>query len=145
MTVLYADTSALARIYLEDEPDHAALRAMILDGDDAVTTSDLARVELARAMKAAERTGRIGDAQPVLALIERHLAADPVVTIRLDPERLVPRSRELVLDHRLTTLDAVHLAVALSLATLLETEELVFVTRDRAQAAAARSLGLTVR
>jgi predicted nucleic acid-binding protein len=142
VSVLYADTSALVRAYLPDEPDHDALRATILEGDEPVATSDLTRVELARALTAAQRAGRLYDARPVLERIEADLSGRPILTIRLDPVRLVPRSRELVLAYPLRTLCALHLAVALSLEAW--TDGVVLVTRDADQAAAARALGLAV-
>ena len=144
MSILYVDTSALVRAYLEDEPDHDALRTTILEGDGPVATSDISRVELARALKAAERAGRLDEARPVLARIDHHLAGNPILTIRLDPVALVPRSRELVLEYRLGTLHALHLAVALSLGAWAGGEEVVLVTRDAGQASAARLLGLGV-
>lgn len=144
MRVLYVDTSALVRAYLPDEPEHDALRETILEANEPVTTSDLSRVELARALKAAERAGRLEDADPALERIDADLSGKPILTIRLDPVTLVPRSRELVLAHRLRTLDAVHLAVALGLGAFVEEAEIVFVTRDVDQASAARALGLAV-
>ena len=144
MRVLYVDTSALVRAYLPDEPEHDVLRETILEANEPVTTSDLSRVELARALKAAERAGRLEDADLALERIDADLSGKPILTIRLDPVTLVPRSRELVLAHRLRTLDAVHLAVALGLGAFVEEAEIVFVTRDVDQASAARALGLAV-
>ena len=144
MRILYADTSALVRAYLPDEPEHDALREAILETDEPVTTSDLSRIELARALKAAERAGRITDAIPLLGRIDSDLSGRPILTIRIDPVTLVPRSRELVLAHRLRTLDALHLGVALGLEAFADGAEIVFVTRDADQAAAARALGLSL-
>ena len=51
-----------------------------------------------------------------------------------------------MLEHRLRTLDAMHLAVAAEEAPALADEgEVVFVTRDQDQATAAAALGLTLR
>ena len=144
MRVLYIDTSALVRAYLPDEPEHDALRETIFEANEPVTTSDLSRVELARALKAAERAGRLEDAHPALERIDADLSGKPILTIRLDPVTLVPRSRELVLAHRLRTLDALHLAVALGLGASVEGAETVFVTRDADQASVARALGLAL-
>jgi len=144
VSVLYADTSALVRAYLADEPDHEVLRATILEGDEPVTTSEISRVEIARALKAAERAGRLEDAGPVLERVDADLSGLPILTIRLDPVALVPRSRELVIAHRLRTLDALHLAVALSLDVWADGEQVALVTRDSGQASAARALGLAV-
>jgi predicted nucleic acid-binding protein len=142
--VLYVDTSALVRAYLPDEPEHDGLRETILEADEPVTTSELSRVEIARALKAAERAGRLNDAAPVLKRIDADLSGKPILTIRLDSATVVPRSRELVLAHRLRTLDALHLAVALGLDAFAEGAEIVLVTRDADQASAARALGLAL-
>jgi predicted nucleic acid-binding protein len=142
--VLYVDTSALVRAYLPDEPEHDALRETILEADEPVTTSELSRVEIARALKAAERAGRLNDAASVLKRIDADLSGKPILTIRLDPDTLVARSRELVLAHPLRTLDALHFAVALGLDAFADGGEIVLVTRDAGQASAARALGLSL-
>ena len=59
MTLLYADTSALVRAYFEDEPDHAPLRERLLEGGEPVVTSELARVELASAIRVEELVGTL--------------------------------------------------------------------------------------
>ena len=78
------------------------------------------------------------------AATREHLAGSPILTIRLDPEGLVAHSHDLVLSHQVGTLGAIHLAVALSLEAWAGGDEVVFVTRDAGQAAAARALGLGV-
>jgi uncharacterized protein len=68
-----------------------------------------------------------------------------VALVRLRPEIILPAAYRLVLDHRLRTLDVVHLAVALEEAPgLSEDGEVVLVTRDEDQAKAARRAGLAV-
>ena len=66
--------------------------------------------------------------------------------VALIPAAVVARAYGLVLEHRLRTLDAIHIAVALDEDAALATgDELVFVTRDTEQAAAAAAVGLAVR
>ena len=142
MGLLYADTSALARLYLRDETDSEHLIALLLASPESVITSELARTELARAVKSAERAGRILDADPVLERIDAHLGTR-IALIELRPKTTLPRARGLVLQHRLNTLDAIHLAVAIEESEALG-EPIVFVTRDGEQAIAARELGLEV-
>jgi len=146
VTVLYADTSALVRSYFADEPDNAELRHLLLDGDNAVVTSELTRVELASAVAAAARSGRLQRADVVLDRFDGDCGDDgPVTMLRLDPVVVLPTARELVLHHRLGTLDAVHLAVALTTAVeLADGDAVAFVTRDDPQAAVAAELGLAV-
>ena len=135
----FVDTSALARVYLEDEPDSSDLRTLLLDSREAVVASELARVELARSAKGAERSGRLASATILLERIDADLN-DPIGVIDLEPSTVLPSARELVLEHRLGTLDAIHLAVALELRDELE-DGVVFITRDADQAAAAKALG----
>lgn len=140
--ILYADTSALARVYLADEPDSDDLRELLLESGEAVLTSELARVELARAVRGAERAGRIEDASALLAEAEADLA-ESIALVDLDPLRVLPNAHNLVLSHPLGTLEAIHIAVALD-ESRRSTDPIVFVTRDRDQAAAASAVGLAL-
>lgn len=137
--MLFVDTSALARAYLTDEPESESLRERLLYSDEPVAASEVVRVELARSAKGAERAGRLADAGPLLKRIDADLGRR-VAVLDLRPETVLPEARELVLGHRLGTLDAIHLAVALDEARRAD-EPITFVTRDADQAAAARALG----
>ena len=141
---LYADTSALARLYLRDEPDADLLADLLLHGPEAVLTSQLARLELTSALLAAGAGGRLEDARTVLGRALRDVSADgPVLPVVLDAGAVLPVAERLVAHHRLRTLDALHLAVALDEQGHAG-EPLRFVTRDERQAAAARAEGLEV-
>ena len=137
--MLFADTSALARVYLEDEPDARTLRTLLLDSGEAVLASELVRVELARSAKGAERAGRLTSAAMMLDLVDDDLYG-PITVVDLDPPAILPSARELVLEYRLGTLDAIHLAVAVDFRDT-GSDDVVFVTRDADQAAAAKALG----
>jgi uncharacterized protein len=147
VTVLYADTSAIARAYFEDEPDHLALRALLLDGADPVVTSELARVEFATAVNAAMRAGRATVTRELIERFDVDCQPDgPVRLLKLEPEPVLRAAYQLVLEHRLRTLDAVHLAVASTERDRLANEmELAFVTRDGDQSAVAAALGFEDR
>lgn len=146
MTLLYADTSALVRAYFEDEPDHRQLRERLLEGRGAVVTSELARVELASAIRAAASAGRLRRSAGLLARIDADCEeGGPIALLRLRAEAVLPLAYNLVLEHRLRTLDAVHLAVALEECPVLAgDDDIVFVTRDEDQAAAAAAVGYSV-
>ncbi len=146
MTLLYADTSALVRAYFEDEPDHAPLRERLLEGGEPVVTSELARVELASAIRAAAAAGRLRRSEGLLARIDADCEENgPIGLLRLRAEAVLPVAYGLVLEHRLRTLDAIHLAVALEECPLLAGEDdILFVTRDEDQAAAAGAVGFSV-
>jgi predicted nucleic acid-binding protein len=144
--VYYADTSALVAAYLSQEPDHAELRALLLDGDLPVVTSELTRIEFASAVAAAGRAGRLR--RPRL-LLERFDAdcrdGGPLTLLALATAVALPLARQLVREHPVRTLDAIHLAVALTDGRELAADDpVVLVTRDKVQAAAADSLGLVL-
>jgi predicted nucleic acid-binding protein len=145
VTVLYADTSALVRAYFVDEPEHPRLRELLLEGNEPVVTSEIARLELASAASAAGRAGRIPDAPAVLDAFDADCGDDgPIALLRLQPADALPRAVDLVQQQRLRTLDAIHLAVALSVPDVVAVDDLAFVTCDQGQAVAAQALGLTV-
>jgi len=137
MTV-YVDTSALARAYFGDEPEHHRLYARLFESRESVVTASLAVVELARAVNAKRRSGRPVD----LDAIADHCWLN-VSTLALEETRHLPAARDLVLRHPLGTLDAVHVAVALEVQAEVG-PPLTFLTRDPAQARAAAAEGLAV-
>ncbi len=146
MTLLYADTSAILRAFA-DEPDHAGLRALLLDSDEPVVTSEIARIEMASAVRAAAKPGRLRRWRGLLARMDADFGeGGPITLLALRPERVLPVAYKLVLEHRLRTLDATHLAVAIEeCPRLAEGGDFVFVSRDADQARAAGALGLAVR
>lgn len=147
MSLLYADTSALARAYLGDELDHGSLRRLLLEGDAQVVTSELSRLELASAVRSAERAGRVPNASGLLSRIGTDLSVGgSIQLLKLRPENAFASAYRLLLRFPLRTLDAIHLAVAIEDAPAVAGgAEIVLITRDVDQAAAARSLGLMVR
>lgn len=149
MTVRYADTSALVRCWLPgaDAKDGELLRALLLEAAEPVVTSELTRVELASAVSAAVRARRIRRSAGLLARADRAWGANgPIALLALETRVVLPLARQIVLDHAVRTLDAVHLAVASgTTVTLAAGEPVEFVTRDDRQALAASALGLHVR
>jgi len=144
VSLIYADSSALVRAYFPDEPDHADLRTLLLEGNEAVVTSEIARLELASAARAASSGGRLSRWSELLARIDVELAeGGPIGPIGLRPDLILPAAYRLVVEHRLRTLDAIHLAVCVEECPAFAGDDtIIFVTRDREQAAAARALGL---
>jgi uncharacterized protein len=147
VTLLYADTSAILRAYFVDEPDHDVLRATLLEGTDAVVTSEIARVEVASAIRSAASGGRLRRWRGILARIDADCAHDgPITLLALRSDPILSEVRRLALERGLRTLDAVHLAVAVvECPSLAPDGEVAFVTRDAAQATAAAALGFEVR
>lgn len=123
----YLDTSALVKLVIE-EAESASLVAWLTSADREPVTSDLARTELARAVRRwapdqAVAATQVLEAVSVIALATSTFDAAG----RLDPVEL-------------RSLDALHLAAALELGDDLE----AFVTYDDRQAAAARAYGIEV-
>jgi uncharacterized protein len=146
LSILYADTSALVRAYFADEPEHETLRKLLIEGDQPVVASELARIEFASAVASAFRSGRLAQADRVRARFDADCGDDGVITLlRLDPTDTFELAYQLVASHELRTLDAIHVAVALTdVTTLAAGEPVAFVTRDQRQAAAATAHGLEV-
>jgi predicted nucleic acid-binding protein len=142
----YADTSALVRCYLPDEPDHDELRTVLLEGPDPVVTSELTRLEMASAVHAAHRNTRVADPDELLEVFDADCGEDgPIALLRLLPDTVLGLATDMLSEQSLRSLDALHLAVARSTAAdLAAGEPVVLVTRDHRQAAAATALGMPV-
>lgn len=123
----YLDSSALLKLVVE-EPGSWALSEYL--GESGSFSSDLCRLELPRAVR------RLGLGGGAFALAARVL--DGVEFLRLDEEVLI-RAGE-VPPPGLRSLDAIHLASALSLGPELD----VLVTYDHRLADAAEQSGLRV-
>jgi predicted nucleic acid-binding protein len=145
-SLFYADTSAIVRVYLADEDDHASLQQQLTGSSHPVITSEIARVELAGAVQAASRAGRLRRPRVVLDRFDGDCAPGQAFSlIRLRPSAVFPLARDLLLRHALRTLDAMHLAVLLTDgAELAAGAPLSLVTRDARQASAAQALGIDV-
>ncbi|MFI5045937.1 MAG: type II toxin-antitoxin system VapC family toxin [Acidimicrobiia bacterium] len=127
MSTAYVESSALTKVVL-DEPESSALRDA-LRGHERWVSSDLTAVEVTRA--AARARGEEGRARARAALV-------PIGALSIDravvalAARLEPRT--------LRSLDAIHVATALTLAP----DELVFYSYDSRTVDAAREAGLDV-
>jgi predicted nucleic acid-binding protein len=142
--IIYVDSSALARAYLPDEDGHDVAHQMMI-GEDALVTSTWTLVEVTSALTRAARSGRV-DLDGLLAAFESDTAVDgPVTLLRPDQIAVEARAVDIVRQHALRSLDALHLAVAeLAALPLAAPEECGFASRDRAQAEVAAKLGFTV-
>ncbi len=124
----YLDSSALLKLVLP-ERESAALRAALADWPDWVT-SQVAAVECHRAVR------RVAQSSSLAARMNHVLASCTI--LRLDESTL--RVAEQVGQPHLRSLDAIHLAAALSMGD----HPAAFVTYDDRLAAAARACDLTV-
>jgi predicted nucleic acid-binding protein len=129
--VIFLDTSALMKRYVDEPGTDAVLQAMNDDRDWAA--SSLARVETQVSLCHRGTQGAI-DGPAV-----RRLANDwdRFNAVPIDAECLA-RARDIGCVQRVRTVDAIHLASALLLPTV------TFVSFDRQQMEASRALGLEV-
>jgi predicted nucleic acid-binding protein len=124
--MLYLDSSALIKRYLKEAGSDSVIAAM--DAEEAWCSCRIGFLETARAV------GRAEDAE---ALREVELDWREFDVIEIDRD-LTARAVEVAVVSGLRSLDALHLAAALSLSN----SELVFATWDRRLHRAARSHGL---
>jgi predicted nucleic acid-binding protein len=144
--MLYVDASVIVTAYFRDEPDHDRYRVMLFEEGGPAVVSEVVRAEVASAVWAASRAGRIADGDVVISRFDTDCAeGGPVKLLALRSGPVIDRAVQLIREHRLRSLDAIHLAVALEDARWLAGEEgLVFATCDQAQSRAAIALGLRV-
>lgn len=145
MTARFFDTSALGRAFFEDEDGHVELRAWILDENAPTLISTLVRLEFVATCEALARGGRIPDAGLYIARLDALLVERFANIVAFDAE-IIPVAERILRRRQLRTLDALHVATALAAQDSRHppTDEVIFVTRDHAQADAARAEGLTV-
>jgi predicted nucleic acid-binding protein len=122
---LYLDASALVKLVVE-EPESSALAAAI-GGAPEMTSSAVAAVEVPLAARRSKTTAAVQAAEELLGAVA-------LVWLTRDVVRRAGRLTDL------RTLDAIHLASALSLESSIEG----FVVYDRRLAAAAARAGLEV-
>ncbi|NEA31541.1 type II toxin-antitoxin system VapC family toxin [Streptomyces sp. SID13031] len=142
--IIYVDSSVLVRAYLPDEHGHTAANDLLI-GEDALVTSTWTLVEVTSALTRAARGGR-ANLDDLLAAFEADTAVDgPVTLLRPDAVAIEARAIEIVRDHAIRSLDALHLAVAeLAALPLSSPEACGFASRDSAQAEVAAKLGFIV-
>lgn len=146
--LVYVDSSIVVRALLSEEMGHREAVDLLESTEHLLVSATWTVVEASSALVRAARGARAGDD---LAVLLAHLDAitgedGPITLLRVDQRRIEERAVEIVREHALRSLDALHLAVAELGARPLATqdEDLAIATRDDAQAAAARSLGFVV-
>ncbi len=144
--IVYADSSVLARAYLQDEQGHAEAVALLRNPDQPVITGSWSRIEVSGALVRAARSGRsdVVDEAGLLAAWDRDTAVDGAVTVLVAPQDTVEtHAHALVREHGLRAMDAWHLAAAMILTSALADpgEAVAFASRDGQQADLAARLG----
>jgi uncharacterized protein len=137
---LYLDTSALVKLYVDEEGSPAVQRA--LQQATVAATSTLAYVEARSALARRRREGGLAVTEYRRAV--RSLDADWVHYQRVRvTDQLIHKVAETAESFELRAYDAVHLASALTIAARLETQ-VVFACWDAGLEDAARRAGLQV-
>lgn len=136
--ILYLDTSALVKLYVEEEGSNTVRDAV---GDAShVVTSRVAYPEArsALARRRVEGAYSRADLRRAVAALDRDFSALVIVELGA---AVAKQAGELAERHGLRGFDAIHLASALECGRLLGTEP-AFETFDSRQAKAARTEGL---
>jgi predicted nucleic acid-binding protein len=138
--IVYLDTSALVKLYVEEEGSSEARAAVV--GADAVATSRVAFAEAHAAFAAAVRLGRISaeERATIAALFRTDWYAYVVVGVT---QAVVELAADLALHYDLRGFDAIHLASAL-LVRQRTTDPVRLLAWDRRLAHAAAACGLAV-
>ncbi|MCL4273160.1 MAG: type II toxin-antitoxin system VapC family toxin [Anaerolineales bacterium] len=140
MSILYLDTSALVKQYVQEAGSEPVMD--LIRKADHAGTSLISRAEMSAALARAARL-KVLSAGAAHAAWEQFLGDWPALT-RLNVSRqIVDRAAMLVWDFPLRGYDAVHLASALLWQETLETE-ILLATFDRELWSAARRAGLSV-
>ncbi|MGH3694761.1 MAG: type II toxin-antitoxin system VapC family toxin [Pseudonocardiaceae bacterium] len=142
--LVYVDSSVLARAYLPGEEGHAEAAALLAGTDHLLVTATWTIVEVTSTLVRATRVGRRGDIDALLAVLAADTGKDGTVTLlRADTEQVELRALQIVREHALQSLDAMHLAVAtLAAVPLLDPgDSLGLASRDKAQRQAGIALG----
>jgi len=141
VTWAYFDTSALVKRYVNEAGRPEVLR--LLRHHDVVTSAVLP-VEIRGALRRRASEGSLAAAR--VPEILRRVATDRAYWTLVEVGReVLARAEALVAAHPLRTLDAIHVASAQLFSSRLATPELIFVSADGRQTAAAAAGGLTAR
>jgi uncharacterized protein len=131
--VIFLDTSALVKRYVDESGTRTLMALMNADGDWTASAIALAETEITLC----RRAERENIAEPLLDALRREWSRFAVVPV---DESCLARAREIGCQFGTRTIDSIHLAAADRLP-----RPVTFVTFDRRQAAAAAGMGFLVR
>ncbi len=142
MGLYYLDTSALAKLYVQEA---GTQQLLVLTGSSRshhFAVLNLARVELHSAVRRRQREGDLeaADAERILARFEQHLETKFVRQLVSEP--LIDMAISLVERHALRAYDAVQLAGCLALKAASGQDSPIFVCSDHRLVEAAEAEGL---
>ena len=146
MALLYLDTSALVKIYVEERGSERVKELALSDVGNRLAICSVAQVEFHSAIgrKRNDKKDDLDDgaAKQVAALFDSHLRTK-FLRLPVDDWTLNLAS-DLAFRHPLRAYDAVQLAACLVLLRLSARDDLTFVSADRRLLTAARAEGLAV-
>ncbi len=136
MPGLFLDTSAFAKLYIEEDGS-AEVRGLVGEADPLVV-STIVLPEALSALRRLVREGKLGEDD--YSLLKERLCRD-IADIEVAPisEKAIGKAVVVIESHPIRTLDALHIGAALAAGVPL------LVTADSRQAEAARGSGLEVR
>ncbi len=137
----YFDTSALVKRYVDEAGRRAVLR--LLRGHDVVTSA-IVPIELRSALRRRVSDGTL-DEQRVPEIVKRVATERGFWALIEVSSNVLTAAEMLVATHRLRALDAIHVASAQLFAGRIAVPELLFVSADARQTAAAAAVGMTIR
>lgn len=145
MRVAYVDSSIVVRYYLAGDEGHEQAVDLFADVDTALVTATLTRIEVSGALVRAARSVGV-TAGPFLDRFDIDLADGLITLVGADHDAVEAGALDLVRNHGVRALDALHLATAqLVLPELTGPgDSALFVTADLRQAEAARAAGLAL-
>lgn len=138
--ILYLDTSAIVKLYVEEEGSSTVRSAVGAAG--VIATSRVAYAELHAALAAACRMQRITVAERAAAAAVFRVDWRAYLVVNVT-QALVELAGDLVLAHELRGFDAIHVASAVLLRQRTR-QEVQFMTWDRRMSEAAAALGFPV-
>jgi predicted nucleic acid-binding protein len=140
MSILYLDTSALVKQYVQESGSDEVLD--LIQGSEHVGTSLISRAEMSAALSRAARS-KILSASAAHAAWERFLEDWSSLSRLTVSRQIIDRTSLLAWDFPLRGYDAVHLASAILWQETLEVE-ILLATFDRELWSAAHKAGLSV-
>ncbi|HEY3737117.1 MAG TPA: type II toxin-antitoxin system VapC family toxin [Jatrophihabitans sp.] len=144
--IVFADTSVIGRIYLDDQMDSAELRVIILDSDDPAVICRLTDVEFTHSVALAEHDKRLTprQAKDLLDQYRDDTAEDGRVAVVEVTPMTFARAEDLARRFpTLRPLDAIQLAACAELIDAAE-DEVALLTRDARQREVAKRLKIAV-
>ncbi|MCL2781471.1 MAG: type II toxin-antitoxin system VapC family toxin [Actinomycetia bacterium] len=144
--IIFADSSVIGRVYLDDSDDSDRLRQAVFDGDQPVAVSQLTDVEFAHTVALARHERRLSTkrADELITQYAYDTSDDGALAVIVIDARTFGVARELACAHpTLRSLDALQLASCAGLMAQVA-EPVALLTRDARQRDIAKRAGIAL-